>query len=89
MFLAILDDKSYEKYFQNIYSQIQIPITLNTQDNYFSKIEIIFAQKTMNLKSSDKILKISLPLTLKSLQTALNKILSDYKIIFKMHHIIQ
>ncbi len=83
MFLAILEDKSYEKYFHNIYSQIQIPITLNTQDNYFSKIEIIFAQKTMNLKSSDKILKISLPLTLKSLQTAFNKILSDYKIIFQ------
>ena len=83
MFLAILEDKSYERYFNNIYSQIQIPITLNTQDNYFSKIEIIFAQKTMNLKSSDKILKISLPLTLKSLQTAFNKILSDYKIIFQ------
>lgn len=83
MFLAILENKSYEKYFLNIFSQIKTPIIVNTQDNYFSKIEITFTQKTMNFKSSDKILKISLPLTLKSLQIAFNKILSDYKIIFQ------
>ena len=83
MFLAILENKSYEKYLLNIFSQMNIPIILNSQDNYFSKIEIIFTQKTINLKSSDKILKISLPLTLKSLQTAFNKILYDYKIIFQ------
>ena len=83
MFLAILENKSYEKYLLNIFSQIKIPIILNSQDNYFSRIEIIFTQKTMNLKSSDKILKISLPLTLKNLQNAFNKILSDYKIIFQ------
>lgn len=83
MFLAILDNKSYEKHLHNIFSQIKIPIILNTQDNYFSKIEIFFTHKTMNLKSSNRILKISLPLTLKSLQTSFIKILSDYKIVFQ------
>ena len=83
MFLAILDNKSYDKHFHNIFSQIKIPIILDSQDNYFSKIEIFFNQKTIQLKIADKILKISLPLTLKSLQSSLIKILSDYKIVFQ------
>ena len=83
MFLAILNDKSLEKYFQHIIEQIEIPITLDVKNIYFSKIEITFTQKDIILKSINKILKISLPLTLKNFQTALMKILSDYKISFQ------
>ena len=83
MFLAILNDKSLEKYFQHIIEQIEIPITLDVKNIHFSKIEITFTQKDIILKSIQKILKISLPLTLKNFQTALMKILSDYKISFQ------
>ena len=83
MFLAIFKDKLHEKYFQQIIKQIETPITLDTQDLHFSKFEITFNQKEMNLRSKDKTIKISLPLTLKSFQAALMKILSEYKIIFQ------
>ena len=83
MFLIIFNEKSQEKYFRHIFEQIEIPITLDNKNIYFSKIEITFTQKEVMFKSIHMNVKISLPLTLKSFHTALMKILSDYNISFQ------
>ena len=61
MFLIIFNEKLHEKYFQHIFEQIEIPITLDNKNIYFSKIEITFTQKEVMFKSIHMNVKISLP----------------------------